>query len=79
VWDLARFDRAADVLADVRSRPLPACTPSLEFIDEQPTIVLPGDPLHPADVPMPGPTRLHLGLGDAWWAVSTATWGRPRP
>ena len=78
LWDLARFERAADVLDHAKGRPLPACTPSLEFIDGAPTIVLPGDPLHPADPAMPGPSRLHLGLGDAWWAVSMATWGRPR-
>ena len=75
LWDLARFDHAADVLSDVRQRALPPCTPALEFIDSHPTIVLPGDPLHPADPPMPGPSRLRLGRGEAWWAVASAAWG----
>ncbi len=73
LWDLSRFEHAADVLDDVVGRPLPACTPSLAFLDDRPTIVLPGDPLHPADPPMEGPTRLHLGVNEAWWAVASSS------
>jgi len=73
LWDLARFDHAADVLDDAAGRALPACTPTLELLDDRPTIVLPGDPLHPADPPMHGPTRLHLGHEGAWWAVANSS------
>jgi len=79
LWDLARFDRAAEVLDDAAERALPRCLPTLRTLDDRPTIVLPGDPLHPAEPPMDGPTRLHLGRGEDWWAVTNATWGRAKP
>lgn len=73
LWDLARFDHAAEVLADAASREISACTPALKMLDAGPTIVLPGDPLHPSETPMHGPSRLHLGRDDAWWAVVSSS------
>lgn len=61
---LARFSRAAEVLAEARHRPPPLIEPEPFDVDGMRVIVYPGDPQHSvAQRAMPGPTRLRHRQG----------------
>ncbi len=70
LWDLARFDRAADVLAEAERRSVPPVTPRFQQVGDRFALLLPGDPLYPSDRPVPGPTRVVMEDGGRWWVVS---------
>ncbi len=69
IWDLARFDTAADVLAEAERRSVPPVMPRFQQIGERAALLLPGDPLYPSDHPVEGPTRVEMGESGRWWVV----------
>lgn len=73
IWDLARFDTAADVLAEAERRSVPPVQPRFQQVGEQFALLLPGDPLFPSDTPVEGPTRVVMGEGGQWWIVDGST------
>jgi len=72
LWDLARLDTAADVIAAAASRRVVGVTPRFEEVDGAWTILLPGDALYPSDRPVDGPSRIIMGEGGRWWVVDPA-------
>jgi hypothetical protein len=69
LWDLARFESAAEVIADAAGREVVAVQPNFREVDGRMTLLLPGDPLYPSEKPVEGPTRIVLGEGGRWWLV----------
>ncbi len=70
LWDLARFDTAAEVLAEAERRSVPPVLPRFQQIGDRAALLLPGDPLYPSDRPVEGPTRVLMGEGGRWWVVA---------
>jgi len=70
LWDLARFDSAAEAIADSSARQVVGVQPIFQEVDGRWTILLPGDPLYPSSDPVAGPTRIVMGEGGRWWVVS---------
>lgn len=67
--ELAALPSVAAALDAARGRQLQAIEPVFTAVDGEPTLLLPGDPLHPAPAqPLPT-TRLTMRSG-AWWSVT---------
>ena len=69
LWDLARHDSAGSVLRVAATRLVRPVMPRFEEVEGAMTILLPGDPLYPAEHPVDGPTRLVMGDDGRWWSV----------
>jgi 8-oxo-dGTP pyrophosphatase MutT (NUDIX family) len=69
LWDLARFESAAEVIADAASRKVVGVQPRFQEVDGRMTLLLPGDPLYLSEHSVAGPTRIVLGEGGRWWLV----------
>ena len=72
LWDLARHDSAESVLTAAAQRTVRPVLPRFEEVEGKMSILLPGDPLYPAEHPVEGPTRLVTGGDGRWWAVRGA-------
>ena len=70
LWELARHVGVAAVLEHAAARTVRETQPLFQQIDDDLAILLPGDPLHPADHALEGPTRLVMGKDGRWWGVS---------
>ncbi len=70
IWDLARYDTAAAVLAEAERRSVPPVMPRFQQLDDRAALLLPGDPLYPSDRPVEGPTRVVMQDGGRWWVVA---------
>ncbi len=69
LWDLSRFETVESVLDDARGRRIVPIEPSFREVDGRMALILPGDPLHPAEFSVDGPTRVVMGDGGRWWVV----------
>jgi 8-oxo-dGTP pyrophosphatase MutT (NUDIX family) len=71
LWDLARHRGAESVLRFAEGRVVWPVLPRFEEVDGAMAILLPGDPLYPAEHAVDGPTRLVMRGDGRWWAVSS--------
>lgn len=69
LWDLARYESMNSVLTAASQRTVRPVLPRFEEVDGAMSILLPGDPLYPAEHSVQGPTRLVMGEDGRWWAV----------
>jgi 8-oxo-dGTP pyrophosphatase MutT (NUDIX family) len=69
LWELAQHIGVAAALEYAECRVVRPTAPVFQQVDDNFAILLPGDPLHPAEHSLDGPTRLLMGSDGRWWGV----------
>ncbi len=69
LWELAQHLGVNAVLEHAEAKRVQEIAPIFQMIDDELTILLPGDPLHFAEHAMEGPSRLVMSQDGRWWAV----------
>lgn len=69
LWELAQHVGVAAVLEFAADRVVHPTAPVFQQVEDNFAIILPGDPLHPAEHSLDGPTRLLMGSDGRWWGV----------
>lgn len=68
--DMAAFETTDSLLHGMVPQQIPSIMPRFDSIDGEMTMLLPGDPLFPAELPVQGPTR--VVLEDGRWCSRSA-------